>query len=320
MRDPHRPLSQEPVGRLFGLGEHLAGGVGDRQALGERIHHLGPGERGRLLGQPLRAGQLLQDLVDLLSGRGSAALTAADLGELPLTHPLLRKVPLPALVDALLRLCVVLGRPCRHRRGAGRLDPRKALLGQPVVDLLRALAEALDQPPIVQPDDLGGARARIHRPPADPQPLGERRPLGRQVQVIGRHQMRVEPVAVQGRPASVRPLSGVLHQRVGVELRITQAAQPVLERHRQQSTPDVVAVGAVVITAHPDPVGLQVADADLERLIAGFGHLPADLVAAAGGQQRDALGAGEAVVEGLHPLVDPLPLVLPGPLKRLAVQ
>jgi hypothetical protein len=44
------------------------------------------------------------------------------------------------------------------------------------------------------------------------------------------------------------------------------------------------------------------------------------VVAAAGGQQRHALGAAEAVVKRLHPLVDPLAAVLPGPLEPLPVQ
>jgi hypothetical protein len=91
---------------------------------------------------------------------------------------------------------------------------------QPLVDLLRALGEALDEHPVVQPDDLGGARALGHRPPADAQALGERRPLGRQVQVVGRHQLGVQPVAVQRRPPPVRSLGGVLDQHVGVELRV----------------------------------------------------------------------------------------------------
>jgi hypothetical protein len=115
-------------------------------------------------------------------------------------------------------------------------------------------------------------------------------------------------------------LGGVLDQRVGVELRVAGAAHAVLERHRHQATGRLVAVGAVVVAADPDPMGLQVADADLQRLSPCLGDLPANLVAAAGAQQRHALGGAEAVVEGLHPLVDPLAAVLPRPLKGLAVQ
>jgi hypothetical protein len=72
--------------------------------------------------------------------------------------------------------------------------------------------------PIVQPHDLGRPRALIDGPPADPQALGERRPLGGQVQVIGGHQVGVQAIAVERGPAPVGALGGVLHQHVGVEL------------------------------------------------------------------------------------------------------
>jgi hypothetical protein len=61
-------------------------------------------------------------------------------------------------------------------------------------------------------------------------------------------------------------MGGVLHQDMGVELRITRAALAMLERHRQHPGVDVVAVGAVVVAPHPDPVPLQVADAHVEGL------------------------------------------------------
>jgi hypothetical protein len=185
--DPDRSLGQELVGGPLRLGERLLRARRDRQPLGERIHHLGAREGGRPLGQPLRAGQLAERRVQLGSSSGAAAATGADLGELPLAHPLLSEFPRPPLVDALLGLRVVLRLAGRHRRRAAGLDPTQALLGQPVVDLLRALAEPLDQPPIIQPHDLGRPRALIDGTPADPQALGERRPLGRQVQVISRH-------------------------------------------------------------------------------------------------------------------------------------
>jgi hypothetical protein len=167
-----------------------------------------------------------------------------------------------------------------HRRGAAGLDPAQALLDQPMVDLLRPLGEPLDQRPIIQADNLRRARALIDRTPVDAQPLGERRPLGRQVQVIGRHQLRVQPIGVQRCPAAIRSLGGVLHQHVGVELRIAGAAHAMLERHRQHAGVDVVAVGAVVVAAHPDPMGLQVANAHLEGFCPRVGDALAYLLAA----------------------------------------
>ncbi len=120
--------------------------------------------------------------------------------------------------------------------------------------------------------------------------------------MIGRHQMRVQPIGVERRPALIRSLGGVLHQHVGVVLRVAGAAHAVLERDPQQP-----------------PAGL-VADRHLERLRAGRGDLPAYPVAATAGQQADALRAREAVVKRRHPPVDPLALVLPRLVESLAVQ
>ena len=107
---------------------------------------------------------------------------------------------------------------------------------------------------------------------------------------------------------------------MGVVLRVTGAAQAVLERHRHQPADRLVAVGPVVVAAHPDPMALQVGDGGLEGVSAGLGHLPADRVAAAGGQQRHALGGAEAVVKRLHPLIDPLAPMLPRLAECFAVQ
>ena len=91
--------------------------------------------------------------------------------------------------------------------------------------------------------------------------MGERGPLGGQVQMIGGHQMGVQPVAVQGRPPSVRALGSVLDKHVGVEVGVAGAAHAVLEGHRHQPADRLVAVGAVVVAADPEAVALQVADA-----------------------------------------------------------
>jgi hypothetical protein len=150
--------------------------------------------------------------------------------------------------------------------------------------------------------------------------VGERGPLGGQVQVVGRHQVGVQPVAVQRGPAAVRALGGVLHQDVGVAVGVAGAAHAVLEGHRHQPPGRLVVVGAVVIAADPEAVALEVADRRLEGVGASVGQQPAGLGAADGGQQRHALGAGEAVIEGLHSLIDPLAPVLPRPLEPVPIQ
>jgi hypothetical protein len=153
--DPHRSLLDEPVGGLLGLSERLFSGARDREALGERIHHLGAGEGAGLGRQPVRVGQRAERLLQLGAGGRPATAAGADLGELPLAHPLLCQLLRPPLVDALLGLRVVLRLAGGHRRSAAGLNAAHALLSQPVVDLLRALGEPLDERPIIQADDLG---------------------------------------------------------------------------------------------------------------------------------------------------------------------
>jgi hypothetical protein len=230
--NPDGPLFEEPVGRFLDLGERLLRARRDGQTLGQGVHHVRPGEGGHLSGQPVRTGQPVQGGVQLCPRRWTAPSTPADRGQLPFAHPLLRQLGRPPGMDALLGLRVVFGRPGRHRCGAGRPDPGQTVAVQPLVDLLRALGEPLNQCPVVQPLDLGRARALVHRAPADTQALGERGSLGGQIQVVGRHQLGVQPVAVQGRPASVRPLGGVLDQHVGVAVGVAGAAHAVLEGHR----------------------------------------------------------------------------------------
>jgi hypothetical protein len=169
MADPDGPLLEEPVGRLLSLAERLVSARGDREALGQGVDHVGAGEGGRLSGQSVRAGQHVQRGVQLCPRRWTSPSARADLGELALAHPLLSQFGPPPGIDALLRFGLVLGCPGRDRGRAGRLNAGQAVGVQPVVDLLRALAEPLDQCPVVQPLDLGRAGARIHRPPADAQ-------------------------------------------------------------------------------------------------------------------------------------------------------
>jgi hypothetical protein len=131
--------------------------------------------------------------------------------------------------------------------------------------------------------DLGRRRAVVHRPPADAQALGERGPFGGQVQVVRGHQVGVQPVAVQGCPAAVRALGGVLDEHVGVEVGVAGAAHAVLEGHRHQPTHRLVAVGAVVVTADPDAMALQVPNGDGEGFGAALSQQPPSLWAAGGG-------------------------------------
>jgi hypothetical protein len=134
--DPDGPLIEELVGGRLGLGEHLLRGGGDGEPLGQGVHDVCPGEGGHLSGQSVRTGQRVQRGAQLCPSRWTAPSTRADLGQLALAHPLLCELSRPPLVDAVFGLRVVLGRPGRHRGGAGRLDPGPAVGVQPLVDLL----------------------------------------------------------------------------------------------------------------------------------------------------------------------------------------
>jgi hypothetical protein len=60
MSNPDRPLLEEPVGRILNLAERLLRVRGDREPLGQSVHHVCPGEGGHLSGQPVRTGQSVQ--------------------------------------------------------------------------------------------------------------------------------------------------------------------------------------------------------------------------------------------------------------------
>jgi hypothetical protein len=94
----------------------------------------------------------------------------------------------------------------------------------------------------------------------------------------------------------------------------------MLEGHRHQPPDRLIAIGPVVVAAHAEAVALQVANGDLEGLGPAVSQQPPHLGAAAGGQQRHTLGGGEAVVERLHPFVDPLASMLPRLVEPLPIQ
>jgi hypothetical protein len=190
--DRDRPLGQEPVGELLGLGLELCGGGGDWQPLDYRIEHVAAGEGRRLRRQAGGAGQLGQDRVDLGSSRRPASLVAADLREPLDGNAALGQLPLPAGIQLLLGLGVLLGLPGGDCRSARRLDPGQPVLGEPVVDLLGPLWDRLENASIscrssnpmisaaperrstaVQRTPAGGS-ARPARPPG----RGGRRPSG----------------------------------------------------------------------------------------------------------------------------------------------
>jgi hypothetical protein len=77
--DPHRPFIEKPVGRRLNLVQRFLRGAGDREALGQGVHHVRPGEGGHLSGQSVRTGQRVQRRVQLCPGRWTAPSTRANL-------------------------------------------------------------------------------------------------------------------------------------------------------------------------------------------------------------------------------------------------
>jgi hypothetical protein len=160
----------------------------------------------------------------------------------------------------------------------------------------------------------------VHPGPAHAQPSGQLGPLDRQVQVVGGHQVRIQPIRIQRTPAPIRPQGDVLDQHMRMGLGVAGAAAAMLEGHRQPPTVGLVTVDPVVLASHPDRMGLQVGDCGSQRGRAGRIHLLSAGRAAAGGQQTHTLGRGEAEVEGGHPGVDALTAVLPCRIERIPVQ
>ncbi len=102
--DHDRPLTEEPLGERLRLGERLVSGGRDRQALGERVHHVRPGERRGAHGQPLWARQPAERPLDLGGGGESSAPAGERRAQLPLADAGVGQLPRPACIHALLGL------------------------------------------------------------------------------------------------------------------------------------------------------------------------------------------------------------------------
>ncbi len=124
-----------------------------------------------------------------------------------------------------------LGLPGRERRRLGRARARRPALGERRLDL-RAPAAERPQHRLGHADQLGD-------PVPDRQPLDPERPrqLGAQhglVDEARRPRVRVQPPAVERRPAPVHSAAEVRDQDVRVQLRIAGPRRPMPERRRHQ--------------------------------------------------------------------------------------
>ena len=231
-----RPLSQEPVRQLLELGPS---GPGQAGAQGDE--HLGAGEGGRVLSQPVRASQLVEQPDGHLRGHRPVLIpVTCPAGQLPhqgvRVHPSSGRLLPPPSIQA-VRWLMLFGLPVRLD---GPLDqPRRPLStvgDQPVelaVDLAAALGEAADQVlghPLELPVAVG-VRGR----PLHPQCPDEHALVGGPVDSIGGQPMPIQIPTVQGRPASVRPPDTVSHHQMGVHQRIALSGRPMVEPDRQQA-------------------------------------------------------------------------------------
>jgi hypothetical protein len=229
-----RPLGQEPVRQRLQL---RPGGPGQASAQGDQ--DVGTGEGGRVLGQPVRTGQPMEQLTGHLVGhRPVLGAVGCPAGHHPdkgvrVVSALGRLGP-PAVVQG-VRGFMLLGR-------AGGLDrpldqsrrPLPTVRPEPVefgVDLAGALGEAPDQG-LWHALELAvavGVRWRpLHSQCPDQLPL-----VGGSVDGVRGQPIPIQVPAVHGCPAAVRTLDPIGDDQMGVQQRIALPGRPMVEPHRQ---------------------------------------------------------------------------------------
>jgi hypothetical protein len=254
-----RPLGQEPVGQLLELGPS---GAGELAAPGDQ--DIAAGEGGRVFGQPVRAGQPVEQVAGRRFGHGLVlAAVGCPTGHLSdegvRVHPTLSRLGPPAAVQrvrdlVLLGLAGGLHRPLDQPR-----RPLPTVRDQPIqfgVDLAGALGEAPDKVlghPLKLPVAVGVCCCPFH-----PKCPGQLALVGGPVDGVRGQPMPVQVAAVQGCPASVRPLDTVGDDQVGVQQRVTLARCPVVEPDRQHPVSGHALDTAVAAAGPQLPV--QVAD------------------------------------------------------------
>jgi hypothetical protein len=293
------PLGQEPIGQVLQLGPAGAGQAGDQGDQDIRA-----GEGGRVLGQPVRAGQPVEQPTGHLVGHCLVLVAVpCPTGHLPYervrVHAALSCFRPPTVVEG-VRGLVLLGL-------AGGLDspldqprcPLPPVGGQPVqlqVDLTGALGEDMHQ---VLGHSLELAVAvGVRRRPLHPECPGQLALVGGPVDGVRGQPMPVQVAAVQGCPASVRPLDAVGHHQMGMQQRVALPGRPVVEPDRQQPLAGHV-LDTTVATAGPQ-VLVQVADRLGQPSMMGGQHGPAGGRFTEAVEDRDAFGRPQDHVEGGH--------------------
>jgi hypothetical protein len=183
----------------------------------------------------------------------------------------------------------------------GPLDqPRRPLptiRGQPV-NLGVDLAGALREPPhqvLGHPPELAVAVAVRPRPlhPECPDKLAL---VGGPVDGVRRQPMPIQVPAVQGRPASVRPLDPVGHHQMGVQQRIALPGRPVVVAHRQHPlSGHVLDTAMAAAGAH---MLVQIADRLGQPSMMRLEHRSSGRRVTQAVEDRDALGRPQDQIKG----------------------
>jgi hypothetical protein len=294
-----RPLSQEPIRQLL---QHGPSGAGQPGAEGDQ--DLRAGEGGRVLGQPLRAGQPVEESINSFSGHrpvldpvGCPASHRPD--QSVRVHATFSRLLPPAAVQGvrslvLLGLASCLDSPLDQPR-----CPLPPILDQPVelgVDLAGALGELPNQvlgQALELPVTVAVCRRPLHPKRPDERPL-----VGGPVDSVRGQPMAVDIAAVQRCPASVRPLDPVGHHQMGVQQRVTLPGCPVVEADRQHPLSGHV-LDTAMAAAGPQ-VSVQVADRLGQPGMMGGQHGSAGRRVTQAVQDRHALGRPHDHVEGGH--------------------
>jgi hypothetical protein len=177
--------------------------------------------------------------------------------------------------------------------------PLATIHGQPVqlgVDLAGALGKAPDQR-LGHPLELPVAVA-VRRRPLHSQCPDELALVGGPVDGVRGQPMPIQVPAVQGRPASVRPLDTVGHHQMGVQQRIAFSGGPVVEPDRQQ--PPAGHVLDAAVAAAGSQVLVQVADGLGQPGVVGGQHRPAGGRVTQAVEDRHALGRPQHHIKARH--------------------
>ena len=286
--------AQEAVGEILDVARrHVGAG---RQLLAEPLDRLAPRERRAPMRESRRPGEPLgRPLLELGVDRGRPrpveqtadplrAQAEAGGALAPLGHELLGRDP------------VVLA-PARVERGdLRRSGARRAAALELGLDVGAAAAERAER--------LRRHAGDVRDPVADRAPLDAQlaRELGAQpslVEVAGGLGVRVQPAAVERRPAPIRAEREVGDEHVGVQLRVAGARGAMHERRGDQPSPGD-AVDARGSAPRDRGLALDVAERVLNRPVVRGADRSAHAVIADAEQHADALGRRERQIEAWH--------------------